>query len=176
VTLAWAYAACVPALGDPRPRSTQYFADTIVLTHTQAVPAALVDAAISLWANCPGYGRDFPGFVRGNRGGTYGSSRVVEIVLGGSNEDGEACAAFQGSRVALYSEARAETGTPMACGDRVGNLAHELGHVLGLGHSPRGLRDPIMGSVPRPGRIARSVSTHDCSAVGSRWLTTAELD
>ena len=169
------YAASVPAFGCPRPRSTQYFADTILLTHAEDVPAALVDTAISFWALCPGYGHDFPRFIRGNRGETYGSSRVVEIVLGGRNDESDACAFFQGSQIVLYSEARTELGTPMVCRERVANLAHELGHVLGLAHTARGLRDPIMGSVPRAGRLARSVSAHDCSAVGFGWVTTVEL-
>jgi hypothetical protein len=140
------------------------------------VPAGLVDAAIAFWARCPAYGLDFPHFVRGNRGDKYGSSPVVEIVLGGRNDDSDACAVFQGNLIVLYTEARTELGTPMVCRQQVGNLAHELGHVLGLGHTASGLRDPVMGSVPRFGRLARSVSTHDCSAVGLGWLTTAERD
>ena len=55
------------------------------------------------------------------------------------------------------------------------NLAHELGHVRGLDHSGRGLRDPMMGSVPIFGRPARSVSDSECAAAGFRWLSNAEL-
>jgi hypothetical protein len=64
------------------------------------------------------------------------------------------------------------------CGSLPQNLAHELGHVLGLGDiQNRGsCRTEIMGFVTPTSAYRRRVTPQECTAAGSRWLTTVDMD
>ena len=66
----------------------------------------------------------------------------------------------------------------MPCGSLPQNLAHELGHVLGLGDlQNRGsCRTEIMGFVTPTSAYRRRVTRQECIAAGSRWLTALETD
>ena len=69
-------------------------------------------------------------------------------------------------------EAMSDTGTH-GCSVRAANLAHELGHVLGL--ADHGRHGRMMGPVPRTGGAARRVFPDECSAAGALWSTSAEV-
>ena len=145
---------------------------SIRLLHSNAAEARLVTKAIKLWQACPGYGRDFPFFVLDD-----GGFRTVEVVLSTEIGANGTCAHFHRDRIVLYSETVDSTGKRLHCGDLSQNLAHELGHVLGLAHVER--RDcaaQIMGMVDRKSTKPREVSSAECAAAGAAWLTSVEFD
>jgi hypothetical protein len=170
------HAFCPSAAGCERSASIRKTADAIVLTHTPAVAQAIIDQAIALWAGCPNYGVDFPRFFNGHSEERYGNARVVEIRFGGNNKLDRSCAYFQGQRIVLYAATLSELGTPVACSRPAANLAHELGHVLGLRHPPsQSLRDGIMGPALLLEKSPRRVRPHECARAGAIWLTSAEV-
>jgi hypothetical protein len=67
-----------------------------------------------------------------------------------------------GADIAIF--ARQSNGT--SCFPLHDEIAHELGHVLGLDDDPRAPRGSIMG--PRQPRQRRAVSGEECAAVGRR--------
>lgn len=78
----------------------------------------------------------------------------------------------------LYAFARHRTGRPILCGSMAQNLAHELGHFLGLRHTAR---DPqctldIMSTVKRVNSRKRRVSEEECQAVDWLWRSEGEVD
>jgi hypothetical protein len=164
--LAWA-GDCTP------PRAPARFGDALTLEYEDDVPYAVIDAAIGYWRSCPGYGSDFPVFrIRGE------GLRSVRVRRAEPSEVRFLCATFHGDTIALHTAALDDFGKSVPCGSLPQNLAHELGHVLGLGDlQNRGsCRTEIMGFVTPTSAYRRRVTTQECIAAGSRWLTALEKD
>lgn len=150
----------------------------IVLQHGESVGllyedpslGAVVEEAISLWSRCGNYRSDFPVFVAGVPG-----TRVIWIRRERQSFS-KTCGSFAGKRVVLYDVAMSRGGKRMACGSLAQNLAHELGHVLGLEDSPRvrPCESHIMAKLTLENRFRRRVQAPECRAAGARWRTVAE--
>jgi hypothetical protein len=157
---------CV-ALGSERPLR----ADSIGLQWDPGLGVAVVQGAVARWTECPNYGSDFPHFKVGEDGV---QSVMVRYVSGNSHD--ERCAVFVGRTITLYSQATTKSGRVVSCGSLKGNLAHEMGHVLGLEDVPEGAgcSSWIMASLNRTNTHLRWVHAAECRAVGRKWLTPAE--
>ncbi|HEX2060125.1 MAG TPA: hypothetical protein VHK90_05250 [Thermoanaerobaculia bacterium] len=102
-----------------------------------------IGSAIDMWSACSGAGSDFPAFIENGSGAINIS---VDYVPGRNPERGGGCARFDHD---LDVQGRVEGGTieifesdynGLSCADEIryffdNLIAHELGHVLGLGNS-----------------------------------------
>lgn len=144
--------------------------DSIALRVTPGLAATVVAEGINYWRSCANYEEGFPKLIVGGAG-----TQTLEIRYLSSRGDA-ACGVFQGRTITLYGSARAPDGSRFHCGSLAQNLAHELGHALGLRDAPEGAgcRRQIMSRLNPSNRQARSVDTSECQAVGQRWLTRLE--
>ncbi|MDX1384094.1 MAG: hypothetical protein R3190_10655, partial [Thermoanaerobaculia bacterium] len=128
----------------------------------------LVEAAIDYWRACPNYGASFPAFVVGGN-----ADRSVTLESADSSGD-DACASFHRGTIRLFDWAVPAGRVPERCTTPAANLAHELGHVLGLedARTDSACADRIMAAANS--RRPRAVSSEECRLVGHRWLTRAE--
>lgn len=138
------------------------------------VPADIVDDAIRSWSRCRGYSKGFPAFVTDGLDARSTAPRLeVKLV---KYSQSERCATFHGRTITLYAFARHRTGRPILCGSLAQNLAHELGHFLGLRHAAKSAdchRD-IMSTVKPINARTRRVTEDECRAVDSRWVAADE--
>ncbi len=144
---------------------------SIGLIYDPAVAPEWLAGAIGYWTSCAGYGRGFPAFLPGP---AAPDSRVVKIRFETRSQT-RRCASFHGSTITLYAYAEGKNGRPVPCRDLAQNLAHELGHVLGLNDAgdDHRCRYHIMGCVT-PQKPWRRVHAEECRLVDQRWLTPSE--
>lgn len=114
--------------------------------------------------------------------GESAGGRVVHVRfhLGFNPRNDRSCGNFSGSTVNLYSRARTEEGHTSHC-DRPDifrdNVAHELGHLLGLQDRPVGCSNYIMSQTAFTAAgsyVERSIQTSECRKVAKTNTTPRE--
>ncbi len=137
-----------------------------------SIAPARVEAAVGLWRQCRNFGSGFPEIV-----GAGAADRLVVVEHRPSEAGPGRCGSFVGSRIVLWGSQRQPDGTVRPCGALEQNLAHELGHVLGLVDAPRGgtCSRRIMARLHRGNLGSRRVQPDECMAVGQLWLTPVEM-
>ena len=146
-------------------------AEAIGIVADSSLPAGVLDAALAAWRTCPASGTGFPEFAAAARERSVVTVRYVA----GNSQEGR-CGYFAGSEIVLFASARDRLGRAVPCGSLATNLAHELGHVLGLKDAPldpRCRQYVMSGDDTRPGR-ERLVQPQECAAADTHWLTPAE--
>ena len=152
-------------------KSGELLAEAIDVEADSSLPPGVLDAALTAWRACPNAGTGFP--VLGGAARERSGVRVRYVA--GNSQQGR-CGYFGGGEIVLFASARDRFGRAVPCGAPATNLAHELGHVLGLADAPA---DPrcrqfvMSGDDPRPGR-ERRVQPEECAAADAHWLTPAE--
>jgi hypothetical protein len=141
--------------------------ETIGLAPEAGTPLGILERAIESWQVCPSYGTGFPRFVLD---GARSRSVSVRFVPGSSGS--RRCGSFVGSTVTLYGQALDPDGRPRLCADAGINLAHELGHVLGLKdeYDQGSCGAAIMAQSPERRRDRRQVSLEECRLVSRHWI------
>ncbi len=130
----------------------------------------LVREGIAFWQSCINYAKGFPAITD-----RAPASRLVQVELRRSSSTNR-CGSFRGRTITLYVYATQTNGTRVRCPSPARNLAHEIGHVLGLADAPSAplCKERIM-SVLRDGNgERRAVGNDECQAAGHRWLTPQE--
>lgn len=168
---AWAAADDPPARCSRLKPGSRSLGDVIRLVPEAGVEPAELAWALAAWQSCPAYGVGFPRFELG-----AGEGRVVRLVRSADQRDG-ACAAFQGDRITLRRSATLPTWGKVRCSSVARNLAHELGHVLGLADAPEsaGCETAIMARMPFRAADRRLLSAEECALADARWVTSREM-
>ncbi len=137
------------------------------------VPERIVSGAIEAWEQCSNYSQDFPKFLDGEAG-----DQVLQVEYNSGSSGDDRCGEIQGRKVVLFRFAQDSKGQRVACGARDLNLAHEMGHALGLRDSSRThvCDGGLMARLTKRNRFDRRVTAEECSLVGQRWLTFSEVD
>jgi hypothetical protein len=136
-----------------------------------SVSPAVVREAIDLWQGCANFGLGFPAVVEGGQG-----MRTVHVKLLPHGNGGYKCGTFRGSEIRLYGFYTDRNGRTRSCGSVAQNLAHELGHALGLDDAPSGAtcQSTIMAPLTANNERRRRPSDAECSLVGQKWITPSE--
>ena len=153
-----------------RKSTTTVWGDSIALVADSAIEPRIVDEAIQLWSQCANYRGGFP-YLAAN-----GSSPMRLTIRLRSTSSRAACATIRGRTITLYEFATLAGQRFAPCGSLAHNLAHEIGHFLGLRDAPRNptCADAIMATLSPGNRFVRRVRASECQSVGQRWLTPIE--
>ena len=138
------------------------------LTWGQFTPGEL-GTAIGYWDNCGGYGTEIPEMIVG---GTGGIPVHVTRLGGRSSQTNGRCGVSnvhtvggQVQSVDITIWTQQSNGTN--CAPRTDEIAHELGHALGLDDAGTGCAGHIMGT--RSPGSTRTVAADDCEIADLTW-------
>lgn len=147
-------------------------AATIGIVGSDVLPPRVLERAIALWSRCANYGTGFPAFVVGPGGDQRLSVQYLPGEVGRNK-----CGSFAGREIRLYRFAALPSGRIEDCGSIELNLAHELGHALGLGDAVdgRACQVHVMAGISSLNEFSRRVTVEECQVVGQRWLTPIEM-
>jgi hypothetical protein len=140
--------------------------------------SSMMNSAVAMWSGGCGssYGSTFPRFTVGGGGG--GPNYTVKVLGHNASGSGD-CGSFSGTTVTLWSTTD-RNGQVFNCGDLSMNLAHEIGHILGLpdASSASSCANFMMADLQGDGsnRNSRSVQGEECSDADQRWSTQQERD
>lgn len=148
--------------------------DAIGLVADAGVPPRVIDEAIAIWKSCPSFGSAFPAFTA-----AAGASRTLVVryqKIRKSPGDRKSCGAFSGNTIVLYGYVVSPRRRIYHCGSLASNLAHELGHALGLADAPPGpaCARHVMADLTSDHLFNRGMDDEACRVVGRRWITPDE--
>ena len=150
-------------------------AATLDLTSSGLAPGDL-QTAMGYWTGCAGYGSQMPAL---RSGGTGGIPVSINVIQGSSGVSGGSCGVttiqphngrVASATITLWTQQADGT----SCAPISDCLAHEFGHLFGLGNAPDVVEcdGHIMGRRTASG--TRSVAADDCEVARDRWVTPAE--
>lgn len=147
-------------------RTSEASTSTMALHAFNDVPTSDLEGAVAIWNHCRNYGSELPQLrVEGTADQTLVVRyRQVSDAVG-------RCGMISGDIITVYANARDELGRTLHCGPRAVNLAHEIGHYLGLrdASADRECRHHIMTGVARRDAGLRTVDPEICAAVSELW-------
>lgn len=176
VVLICASAACVSGLhaqcSSLKNPGSQLYATQVNIRAGSDGAATLIDGAIRMWSSgCQdAMGQDFPNLLNGGSGGI-----VVTVTQGSHNSADRECGRFQSNQIVLYTTAT-YNGRRIDCGNQTMNLAHEIGHLLGLTDAPESAscQNHIMAWLNNNNLQTRAVREEECGKVDARWQMPTE--
>lgn len=151
--------------------SAIYLGDRIGVELVGPLHRRVLEEALDEWRRCANYGTGFPAFGDGP-----GDRSVTVRYRPGAVGRGH-CGSFERSEIVLYDQMIDDQGRRVGCGSLALNLAHELGHVLGLADAPTdgGCERTVMSWITPRNAFKRGVASAECQAAGQAWLTRSEL-
>lgn len=153
--------------------NSQYHGDQIHFQAGMGISGSEIQDAIAMWdSGCSGQmGNDFPGLLNGGSGGAS-----YTVIHGGHNPDNAHCGVHVGNTITVFDSSTKSDGSRQSCGNTTQNLAHEIGHVLGLNDAPQTAQcqNHIMAWINRNNAFSRSVKPEECNKVDSKWRTSNE--
>jgi hypothetical protein len=155
--------------------------DVIGLASDGPGSTRLIEEALAAWRSCANYAADFPRLLVVDSAAPQGKTPIptslLQVRLIPGNSGNQRCGIFRGRTIVLYVSALTSSGEVRSCGSMALNLAHELGHALGLGDSDdvAACDGTIMADLSSRNIFRRAVSAEECRLAGRRWLTFAEL-
>lgn len=164
----------------PRAADAATLGDAVGLA-AEASLMGLVEEALTVWRSCPNYAVDFPrlvalGSMPDTPTATPHPTSVLEVRVIRRNSGSQRCGLFRGRTIVLWLSALTSSGKLRSCGSLALNLAHELGHALGLRDSEdvASCDGTIMADLSSSNLHRRAASLEECRIAGRRWLTNAE--
>ena len=141
----------------------------------------MVEEALAVWRSCPNYAVDFPrlvalGSITELSTATPHLTSALDVRVIRRNSGSQRCGLFRGRTIVLWLSALTSSGKVRSCGSIALNLAHELGHALGLGDSEKGpsCDGTIMADLSSRNLHRRAASVEECRVAGRHWVTFAE--
>jgi hypothetical protein len=148
---------------------------------------APVEQAIAMWRGCAQFGVGFPTIASVARGAPREPKpdawppREITVTVDDFGR-GSWCGSFQGNSIVVHRHTLDAARQPRSCGGFIENLAHEIGHSLGVGHpvslgagaapySPGVMGSPILANVHR----LHSLVSWECTEADRHWMTSSEL-
>lgn len=137
----------------------------------ERLPAGALEGALAIWERCREMGFDIP-----ELGPAAPGRQNLVVHYERNSESFGRCGMIQGSVITIYRFAWDEHGTALDCGPPAVNLAHEIGHFLGLRDAyPTWECWPnLMAGVSTRRGGHRTVNREICAAVSGLWKEALE--